>query len=259
MYEPKTEILASITRARAELDQALDDLGRLPAFEIGTVAYAAHTLVNYLAVADATIELCLDRLPSDIDADVRAGLEALQRTTNAMTRTVAHLMNASASAEPDLRFARVNMVRMATLACEYYQRTAARKRISLTFEPTVDSAHVWSDNVAVAAVVDNLISNAVKYSPPGRRVWLRVAVEPESVVFSVQDEGPGLSPEDQAKLFQKGVRLSAVPTGGELSTAYGLAVCKDLIDRLGGEIWCESQLGIGATFSIRLPTQGPQA
>jgi signal transduction histidine kinase len=112
---------------------------------------------------------------------------------------------------------------------------------------------VWADRVAVAAVLDNLLSNAVKFSPSQKRVWVRVTAEPTHLVCTVQDEGPGLSVEDQPRLFQRGVRLSNVPTGGEPSTGYGLAVAKDLIGKLGGELWCESQRGQGASFSFRLP------
>jgi two-component system sensor histidine kinase/response regulator len=77
--------------------------------------------------------------------------------------------------------------------------------------------------------------------------------EQGGAVCSVQDEGPGLSQEDQARLFQRGVRLTPRPTGGEASTGYGLAVAKELIERLGGTIWCQSELGQGACFSFRLP------
>jgi signal transduction histidine kinase len=259
MFEPKADIVAAIVRARTDLDHALEDLERLPAFEIGSVAYAAHTLINYLAVADATIELCLEHLKRDGDAELIRWLGLMLQATGSMSRTVAHLMNASASAEPDLRFSQLDLVPMARRACEYYQRRAELKHIRLSLESSAESALVWTDAVAVAAALDNLLSNAVKYSPHGRHVRVYVRTEPASVVFSVQDEGPGLSLEDQAKLFQRGVRLAPVPTGDELSAGYGLAVCRDLVDRLGGEIWCESQLGAGATFSIRLPTQGPQA
>lgn len=70
----------------------------------------------------------------------------------------------------------------------------------------------------------------------------------------MQDQGPGLSLEDQARLFQRGVRLSPLPTEGEPSFGYGLAVAKDLTERLDGRIWCESTLGQGASFSLRLPS-----
>lgn len=102
-------------------------------------------------------------------------------------------------------------------------------------------------------MLDNLLSNAIKFSPPGKRVWVRLRAEPSWVVCSVQDEGPGISADDQAKLFQKGARLGTVPTAGEPSTGYGLAVVKELVGQLGGEVWCESQPGRGACFSVRLP------
>jgi signal transduction histidine kinase len=63
----------------------------------------------------------------------------------------------------------------------------------------------------------------------------------------------GISQEEHARLFQRGVRLTPKPTGGESSTGYGLAVAGELIDRLGGTIWCESKVGEGACFSFRLP------
>jgi signal transduction histidine kinase len=71
-------------------------------------------------------------------------------------------------------------------------------------------------------------------------------------VCTVQDEGPGLDAEEQARLFQRGIRLSPVPTGGESSSGYGLAVAKEPIEKIEGEIWCESQPGQGASFSFRL-------
>ncbi len=112
---------------------------------------------------------------------------------------------------------------------------------------------VWADAVATAVVLDNLMSNAVKYSPHGAEVRACVVSEPGHQVCSVRDQGPGLSPEQQAKLFQRGARLGSVPTGGEESTDYGLAVAKELIDRLGRELWCESEVGKGSCFSFRLP------
>jgi len=69
----------------------------------------------------------------------------------------------------------------------------------------------------------------------------------------VRDEGPGLSREDQGQLFQRGAKLTPRPTAGELSTGYGLAVAKEWIEKLGGTIWCESELGRGACFSFRVP------
>ena len=102
-------------------------------------------------------------------------------------------------------------------------------------------------------MLENLLSNAVKYSPSGKRIWVQLSAELDGVVCSVRDEGPGLSDEDQAKLFHRGAQLTPKPTGGESSTGYGFAVAKELIESLGGTIWCESVLGQGSCFSFRLP------
>jgi signal transduction histidine kinase len=112
---------------------------------------------------------------------------------------------------------------------------------------------VWTDRVAAGAVLDNLLSNAVKYSPKGGRIWVQVTAHEGEVVCSVRDEGPGLSPEEQGQLFKPGVKLSSVPTGGEPSAGYGLAVAKSLATRLSGDVWCQSEPGKGSVFSFKLP------
>jgi two-component system, sensor histidine kinase LadS len=254
----KQDIIASITRAKAELDQALHTLERLPTFETGTLAYTAHALSNYLTIADGTIDLLARHLLNDVDPEVRTWLDGLQVLTGRMAYTVAHLMNTATPGEPGLRLEAVDLVPLARRVCDYYRRIAAPKQLVIEFESSAESAFAWTDRVAIAAVLDNLLSNAVKFSPLGRHIWVRVHQEPARVACSVQDQGPGISPEDQAKLFQRGGRLSATPTGGEPSSGYGLVVAKDLIDRLGGEIRCDSQIGAGARFSIRVPTQ-PQS
>jgi signal transduction histidine kinase len=75
----------------------------------------------------------------------------------------------------------------------------------------------------------------------------------ENAMVMVRDEGPGISDEDQKKLFQKYSRLSARPTGGESSTGLGLSIAKRLANKLGGDILCHSAFGAGTTFTFRLP------
>ena len=170
-----------------------------------------------------------------------------------MTHTVLELMNAPAAERDQFRWEKMDLPTLVQLACDHYRRVADHKQIAISVEADVASPFVWADRVAVAAVLDNLLSNAVKFSSPQKRIWVRVTAEPAHLVCTVQDEGPGLSVEEQTRLFQRGVRLSPVPTGGEPSSGYGLAVAKELIDKLNGEIWCESRPGQGASFAFRLP------
>jgi len=253
MQEDKNQIVSGILRAQSELEAVLSELEKLPPVSESAVHFAAHALNNYLTVTGGTVELLLLMLKEHPDPKVRTGLEALQQATNLMTHTVSQLVNAQTDLGAEMRFEKVDLPIMAQRFRIYYQRIADQKQIQCLSGSTADVPPAWTDRVATAAVLDNLFSNAVKYSPPGKRIWVEVVARQDGVVCSVRDEGPGLSQEDQAKLFQRGTTLTPKPTGGEPSTGYGLAVAKQLIEKVGGTIWCESMLGHGACFSFRLP------
>jgi signal transduction histidine kinase len=117
------------------------------------------------------------------------------------------------------------------------------------------SEGIWAkaDAAATAQIMDNLISNAIKYAAPKTTVHVHATPETDFILISVRDEGPGISEADQKKLFQKFSRLSARPTGGESSTGLGLAIVKRLAEAMSGSVQCHSALGAGATFALRLP------
>jgi signal transduction histidine kinase len=102
-------------------------------------------------------------------------------------------------------------------------------------------------------VLDNLVSNAVKYSPAGTTIVISASQADGKVTVAVKDQGPGLSEEDQKKLFQKFTRLTARPTGGESSNGLGLSIVKRLAEAMNGNVGCHSVLGQGATFFVQLP------
>ena len=255
MADEKERIALALVKAREDLDDALLELEKLPALSQSTVNFAAHTLGNFLSVTGVTAELLQLQLANHPEPQVHIWIDALIRSTELMTHTLGQLMNAAANGDAKLRFQKLDLRKMVRHACSGYQRAAQRKRIQLIVNSAsnVDVPEVWTDPVALASVLDNLLSNAVKYSSPGKRVWLNTSADGAGVVCSVRDEGPGLSAQDQMKLFQRGAKLTPRPTAGELSTGYGLAVAKEWIEKLAGTIWCESELGQGACFSFRVP------
>jgi signal transduction histidine kinase len=250
---PKDEVILSLQAAQAELDKALGNLAQLPAFDAGRVQFLAHTLTNYLTVIAGGIELLQLHLNDHPDERTHRWLDSLRHATNLMTHTVLELTNSPAAGREQFRWEKMDLPTLVRLACDHYRRVADPKQITIGVEVDVASPFVWADRVAVAAVLDNLLSNAVKFSPPQKRIWVRVSEEPAHLICTVQDEGPGLRVEEHPRLFQRGVRLSAVPTGGEPSSGYGLAVAKEIIEKLHGDIWCESRPGQGAAFSFSLP------
>lgn len=134
-----------------------------------------------------------------------------------------------------------------------YLTIAAQKHISFRSTFTAHTPVLADENIIVN-VAENLISNAVKYSPHHKNIYVNVFNTTDSKVrFSVRDEGPGLSAEDMKKLFGKFTRLSAQPTGGEHSTGLGLSIVKKLVEAMNGKVWCESKPGHGAEFIVELP------
>ncbi len=135
---------------------------------------------------------------------------------------------------------------------EHNQTAAAKKQITIRVGIS-DELWAKADWAATLQILDNLISNALKYSPPNTTVYVHALPEKNFVLVIVRDEGPGISKEDQSKLFQKFSRLSARPTGGESSTGLGLAIVKRLAEAMSGTIQCHSTMGAGSTFILRLP------
>jgi signal transduction histidine kinase len=136
-----------------------------------------------------------------------------------------------------------------------YNERAKEKGITLNFETETDEVLAFADNNATVQILDNLVSNAVKYSPFDKNVWVVVRKMNGKAQCLVKDEGPGISAEDKKKLFGKYARLTAKPTGGEHSTGLGLSIVKKLAEAMHGTVWCESELGQGATFILELPLQ----
>ncbi|MBI2836800.1 MAG: HAMP domain-containing histidine kinase, partial [Acidobacteria bacterium] len=130
---------------------------------------------------------------------------------------------------------------------------ADAKGQTLHYEAPPEHAVADADRDITLQVCDNLLANAVKYSPHGKSIWVRVRQMDGKVRIEVRDEGPGVSAADLKKMFGKFARLTARPTGGEHSTGLGLSIVKSMVEAMHGRVWCESQPGAGATFIVELP------
>ena len=130
---------------------------------------------------------------------------------------------------------------------------AKSKHLDLKFDyPRFALPKVWADPARVREVVVNLCTNAIKYTDSG---WVRVSLEQNQtdLQISVQDSGPGIAPEVQAKLFAKFQRGEGVLTETKQGMGLGLYITKQFVDLMGGKIWLESEVGKGSTFRFTLP------
>jgi len=127
------------------------------------------------------------------------------------------------------------------------------KQQELIFETFVENILVNADKNKIIEVLENLISNAIKYSNFGGKINVSLFKENENAIIKVADEGPGLTDYDKGVVFNKFQKLSAKPTGNETSTGLGLYIVKRIIERHEGKIWVESEYGKGSSFFVALP------
>jgi signal transduction histidine kinase len=130
------------------------------------------------------------------------------------------------------------------------RENAAKKNIYLYFEDNSGDISIYTDYDILFQILDNLVSNSIKFSSPYKNIYLKIHTSGDKVFFEVQDEGPGFTERDKTKVFTKFARLSAQPTGGEHSTGLGLSIVKKLTELLKGEVSFESEEGSGTTFTL---------
>jgi signal transduction histidine kinase/HAMP domain-containing protein len=139
------------------------------------------------------------------------------------------------------------------------QLQATQKRIALTAHiPEHTIPLIEADQALLQQSLHNLVENAIKYTEPGGQVSVRLSTRPDSLVFAVTDTGIGIAPVDQPRLFEKffrGVQQGPKKSGG---SGLGLAIVKSVVERHGGQVWVESQLGKGSTFYISIPLRQPK-
>jgi signal transduction histidine kinase len=125
--------------------------------------------------------------------------------------------------------------------------------LTIDLEAQESLPRVAADADKLRQVLLNLVENAIKYSPAGGRVTMLVQRSGEFVRFSVRDEGLGIPVHERERIFEKFHRLDPELTGGVGGTGLGLYVCRELVERMGGEIWVRSSGGRGSTFAFELP------
>ena len=254
--ESLAQVAQAIEDAKANLNKALAELDQLPAFDASTVGFVAHAMNNYLTITDATVSLLSHELRGYQNRDVAVWLDGLRHTAALMHHTIGRLLRASTPGQFPLKPDHVNVQVLMQRACEYYMRMSERKQLKISCAAVGDVPPAWADRVAVAVVADNLLSNAVKFSRIGGSIDVQVMADPEGVVCSVRDHGPGMSEFEQRRFLQRST--TAASEGDHEPAGFGLRICKEFVDRMGGRFWIESEGGRGTRLSFRLPYDANQ-
>jgi signal transduction histidine kinase len=246
---------SSIQHANTALQQQNLTLQQLNTEKNEFLGIAIHDLKNPLSAIYLTSELVQQSLQQNKLEKVEEYMDGVRASANQMLAIIGNMLDINRLEQGGWKFMLEALdYEVLIVLVESYQLRAEAKAIILTLEiQAQQNVSILADYTAFQHVIDNLLSNAVKYTPYGGSVTVRVTRENNYIRIAVQNSGQGLTEDDKRHLFGKFARLSARPTGGESSTGLGLSIVKKLVEAMNGRVWCESELGKGATFIVELP------
>lgn len=248
--------LAARIRLQAEIESARDELKRLNDDKGWLMEMAAHDLRSPLTAMQLLADLCLkQRL---IGAD-----DALLKLEPHIARMLALLnrlfdVDAIERGQRPLELRPLDLGELTQGVVRAAHNTCAAKHIAIELHGAEQRLHCLGDEMAVRQVIENLVSNAIKFSAP--RSVIRIDLRPAeaTVRLEVRDHGPGVPDSERERIFLKYARGSAQPTAGEHSSGLGLAIARTLLEQMHGRIWCEAAQP-GARFVVVLPAAAGQS
>lgn len=246
--------LLSVHRALRLEHAAVEELRALDGYRSQLIATVAHELRNPIAAIRGNLELAAAQLQDDVEG-AEAALEAVGRGADRIGRIVENLLLLAATNDPNVSPRREPIdltppVQAGVqLAVDSARRAAAEVATDLPDEPLVATA----DPDGIEQVVVNLVGNALKYTPRGRTVSVCLRRQGAEAVLTVSDEGIGISPEDQERIFTEFFRSTDPAARRQPGTGLGLAIVDRIVEQHGGRIDVDSAPGRGSTFRVVLP------
>ena len=235
--------------------QLVEQLSKANAAKNRFLGMAAHDLRNPLASIRGLAEFLLDGTVGPLTTDQLELVSTIQGASQSMLELVNDLLDVATieAGELKLRIERQNLVPLIAKSVSLSNNEAMKKRTRVAFGAASEALLVDMDPAKMRQVIDNLISNAVKYSPPGATVSVEIHRSPDHVGFSVKDQGPGIPESEHDKLFKDFSQLSTKPTAGEKSTGLGLAICHKIVSAHQGTISAQNLPAGGCEFRVTLP------
>jgi two-component system sensor histidine kinase/response regulator len=250
----KAELLSRV-RAHLALKQAREQLRDLAEDKDELLGLLTHDLGNDLMGLHLNA-VALEKQLGNIPPHCSAFLSNIARSTEVITAFVQEFLANQSAERIQVQLEPLDIRTILEDEMERYVILAEAKKITLAVELPDYPLYAHADQEGLIRVLDNLLSNAVKFSPTGSSVTLTAGVGPLAWThFSVRDEGPGFTAEDQEKMFRRYGRLSARPTAGEHSSGLGLSIVKRLVETMNGRIIVESKPGEGACITVSLPAE----
>ncbi len=233
----------------------VDQLSMANAAKDRFLGMCAHDLRNPLSSIRGLAELLDENAIGELTPEQKEIIQTIHGASQSMLQLVNELLDVATIEAGHLKLDKnpTSVVEIVERSVHLSNIEAAKKNTRIEMRKPSGDPIIDVDRNKIRQVVDNLISNAVKYSPKGSLITVTIHTDETLAIFSVSDDGPGIPDGERHKLFKDYGRLSTTPTGGEKSTGLGLAICRKIVEAHNGTISVENLPGHGAQFSVSLP------
>jgi signal transduction histidine kinase len=211
------------------------------------IEIVAHDLKNPLTSAMTISQLLSNE---KISGDQREYLDYIKKALNRMNSLVAKILEIKVLESSSIKtsYSQVNLKQITEQVISALKILSENKNIQIITD--LENVSAPLDRSLIVQIIDNLVSNAIKFSHPHTKVHVRLKEVNQTLRFEIDDEGPGIRADELPRLFQKFQTLHARPTAGESSTGLGLSIVKKYVEAMEGKVWCESEFGKGSTFIV---------
>ncbi|WP_376792986.1 GAF domain-containing protein [Thermoflexus sp.] len=241
-------------RAHAEeLRRAYEELQEADRLKDEIVQNVSHELRTPLTFIKGYVDLLMEGSMGPLTEAQREAMEIIAEKTNLLSRLVGDIVTLQRIERGTLSFEAVDIVALARISIQSFQLTAAQAGLEFVMEDPGGPVMVWGDRERLSQVLDNLLHNAVKFSPNGGRITLRILDQEDHVQVSVQDTGIGIPPDKLERIFERFYQVDGSTKRRFGGMGLGLAIVKRIVEAHGGRVWAESELGKGSTFYFTIP------
>ncbi len=254
-YQGREALLGNLMdiTERKYLERKVIEFEELSKLKSDLLATVSHELRTPLATIKGYSTMILDYFPKLSSDEKKDYLKSIDNSTDRLAKLVDNLLDTSRMEAGLLKLqkAPVSISRLIQEVAAEARFRANQHHIAIILDKRLPQVNI--DAKRVRQVLDNLIDNAVKYSPQGTEVLISARRDRRQLVISVTDKGPGIPADELTNIFDRMYRIEQRLTSGVEGIGLGLSICRRLVEAHGGRIWVQSEMGKGSTFYFTLP------
>ncbi len=253
--QSKVRTLLQISSQQKEIELKNAELQKLNEEKNYFLGMASHDLRNPLGNIITLSSIISQDIGDNFPDEYKKYMDIIMNTSRKMLEMINNLLDVSRieSGANQLKMKDISTMDLFQECCSGHSHQAEQKKIMLTYSIADTAKKILADKEQIMQVLNNLISNAIKFSHPNTSIELTASGHENETLISVKDHGQGIPESEHKLLFTAFSKTSVRSTAGEVSTGLGLNIVKKIIEAHGGKIWVKSKVGEGTTFTFSIP------